>query len=135
MIFRQLFEPLSSTYTYLLGCEETGQARADRPGRQQDRARPRELQPAWASRLAYTLDTHIHADHITVGAAPEAARRQPHRVAGDRPLPCADVGIVEGLPLRRWAALSVPPAAYPRPHRRPFRVRPRTSACSPATRC
>ena len=24
MIFRQLFEPLSSTYTYLLGCEETG---------------------------------------------------------------------------------------------------------------
>ncbi|HEY0844368.1 MAG TPA: MBL fold metallo-hydrolase, partial [Noviherbaspirillum sp.] len=26
MIFRQLFEPISSTYTYLLGCEETGQA-------------------------------------------------------------------------------------------------------------
>ncbi|HEY1043311.1 MAG TPA: MBL fold metallo-hydrolase, partial [Telluria sp.] len=26
MIFRQLFEPLSSTYTYLVGCEETGQA-------------------------------------------------------------------------------------------------------------
>ena len=26
MIFRQLFEPLSSTCTYLLGCEETGQA-------------------------------------------------------------------------------------------------------------
>lgn len=26
MIFRQLFEPLSSTYTYLLTCEETGQA-------------------------------------------------------------------------------------------------------------
>ena len=26
MVFRQLFEPVSSTYTYLLGCEETGQA-------------------------------------------------------------------------------------------------------------
>jgi len=26
MIFRQLFEPLSSTYTYLIGCEETGAA-------------------------------------------------------------------------------------------------------------
>jgi len=26
MIFRQLFEPLSSTFTYLLGCEATGQA-------------------------------------------------------------------------------------------------------------
>ena len=26
MIFRQLFEPISSTYTYLLGCPETGHA-------------------------------------------------------------------------------------------------------------
>ena len=26
MVFRQLFEPLSSTYTYLIGCEATGQA-------------------------------------------------------------------------------------------------------------
>jgi sulfur dioxygenase len=26
MIFRQLFEPISSTYTYLLGCQITGQA-------------------------------------------------------------------------------------------------------------
>lgn len=26
MIFRQLFEPIWSTYTYLLGCEETRQA-------------------------------------------------------------------------------------------------------------
>ena len=26
MILRQLFEPLSSTYTYLLACAQTGQA-------------------------------------------------------------------------------------------------------------
>ena len=26
MIFRQLFEPVSSTYTYLLGCEDSGRA-------------------------------------------------------------------------------------------------------------
>ena len=26
MIFRQLFEPESCTYTYLLGCEETGES-------------------------------------------------------------------------------------------------------------
>jgi hypothetical protein len=26
MTFRQLFEPLSSTYTYLLGCEDNGAA-------------------------------------------------------------------------------------------------------------
>jgi hypothetical protein len=33
MIFRQLFEPLSSTYSYLLGCEETGQVDERIPGR------------------------------------------------------------------------------------------------------
>ena len=32
MIFRQLFEPLSSTYTYLIGCPDTGQALAWRHG-------------------------------------------------------------------------------------------------------
>lgn len=26
MIFRQLFEPISSTYTYLIGCEVTREA-------------------------------------------------------------------------------------------------------------
>ena len=32
MLFRQLFDPLSSTYTYLLGCEDTGQALLIDPG-------------------------------------------------------------------------------------------------------
>jgi hypothetical protein len=33
MIFRQLFEPLSSTYSYLLGCGETGPVDERIPGR------------------------------------------------------------------------------------------------------
>ena len=97
MIFRQLFEPLSSTYTYLLGCEETGQAVLIDP-----------VLPAWERdlaavtdlglRLAYTLDTHIHADHIT--AALQLKRETGSRIANaamDR-LPCTDLGIEEGRP-------------------------------------
>ncbi|MDP1678859.1 MAG: MBL fold metallo-hydrolase, partial [Candidatus Nitrotoga sp.] len=64
MIFRQLFEPLSSTYTYLLGCEETGQAVLIDPvivSVDRDLAEVSRL----GLTLAYSLDTHIHADHIT----------------------------------------------------------------------
>lgn len=97
MIFRQLFEPLSSTYTYLLGCEETGQALLIDPvivAMDRDLAEVQRL----GLRLAYTLDTHIHADHIT--AALEIRKRVGSRIAGpafDR-LPCTDVGIDEGRP-------------------------------------
>ncbi|MEO8008889.1 MAG: MBL fold metallo-hydrolase [Betaproteobacteria bacterium] len=97
MIFRQLFEPVSSTYTYLLGCEDTGQAvlidpvivAMDRDLSEVDRL---------GLTLAYSLDTHIHADHIT--AALELKRKVGSRIAApayDR-LACADVGIEEGKP-------------------------------------
>ena len=64
MIFYQLFEKLSSTYTYLIACEETGQAVLIDP-----------VYPTWERDLGeinklglslkYTIETHIHADHIT----------------------------------------------------------------------
>jgi glyoxylase-like metal-dependent hydrolase (beta-lactamase superfamily II) len=97
MIFRQLFEPLSSTYTYLLGCEETGQAVLVDPAMplwERDLAAVRDL----GLTLAYTLDTHIHADHIT--SALHLKREAGSRIANpaiDR-LPCADVGVEEGHP-------------------------------------
>ena len=97
MIFRQLFEPLSSTYTYLLGCEDTGQAVLVDPvivSMERDLAEIGRLGLA----LAYSVDTHIHADHIT--AALELKNRVGSKIAApafDR-LPCADVGIEEGAP-------------------------------------
>ena len=97
MIFRQLFEPLSSTYTYLLGCEETGQAVLIDPvfvSMERDLAEISRL----GLTLAYSLDTHIHADHIT--AALELKNKVGSKIAVpafDR-LPCADVGIEEGTP-------------------------------------
>ena len=97
MIFRQLFEPLSSTYTYLLGDEDTGDAILIDPvisSMERDLAEIRKL----GLNLAWTLDTHIHADHIT--AALELKRASGSRIAApafDR-LACADAGIEEGKP-------------------------------------
>jgi sulfur dioxygenase len=64
MIFRQLFEPLSSTYTYLIACESSKQAVLIDP-----------VYPTWERDLAliaelgltlvFSLETHVHADHIT----------------------------------------------------------------------
>lgn len=67
MIFRQLFEPDSSTYTYLLGCPDTGTAVLIDPvleTAERDLAAVREL----GLDLAWTIETHIHADHITAAA-------------------------------------------------------------------
>ncbi len=99
MIFRQLFEPVSNTYTYLLGCEETGQAVLIDPV---INVMDRDLGVlhALGLRLAYTVDTHIHADHIT--AARELRQRTGSRIAAPAfdGLPCVDVGVEEGRPLQ-----------------------------------
>jgi glyoxylase-like metal-dependent hydrolase (beta-lactamase superfamily II) len=98
MIFRQLFEPLSSTYTYLLACEQTRQAVLIDPviaSMDRDMGTLHEL----GLTLAYTLDTHIHADHIT--GALELKNKTGCRIAAPAidQLPCVDVGIEEGKPL------------------------------------
>ncbi|SDH52889.1 MULTISPECIES: MBL fold metallo-hydrolase [unclassified Duganella] len=62
MIFRQLFDPASSTYTYLLG--DGGEALLIDPVYEQvprDLALVQEL----GLKLVATLDTHVHADHVT----------------------------------------------------------------------
>ena len=95
MLFRQLFEPISSTYTYLLGCPDTGQALLIDP-----------VLPAWERdleeirglglTLAYTVDTHIHADHIT--SAAKLKQMVGSKIAGPAygKLPCTDVPLEEG---------------------------------------
>ncbi len=64
LIFRQLFDALSSTYTYLLGDAASGEAVLIDPvyeNARRDLALLREL----GLRLVATLDTHVHADHVT----------------------------------------------------------------------
>jgi len=99
MIFRQLFEPLSSTYTYLIGCEQTGQALLIDPVVNSIDRDLAELQRLGLT-LAFTLDTHVHADHIT--SALQLRQRVNSRIAAPamERLPCTDVGVVEGAPLQ-----------------------------------
>src|SRR5688572_29351922 len=98
MIFRQLFEPLSSTYTYLIGDEATGKAvlvDPVLPAWKRDLQAMREL----GLQLAYTLETHVHADHIT--SAKRLRRETGSRIvypAMDR-IECVDEWIDEDNPL------------------------------------
>jgi glyoxylase-like metal-dependent hydrolase (beta-lactamase superfamily II)/rhodanese-related sulfurtransferase len=64
LVFRQLFDPQSSTYTYLLGDRKSCEAVIvdpvfERAGR--DIALIQEL----GLQLMWSLETHVHADHVT----------------------------------------------------------------------
>lgn len=64
MIFRQLFEPESSSYTYLLACPDTRSALLIDPVLETVERDLATLE-ALGLTLAWTVDTHIHADHVT----------------------------------------------------------------------
>jgi len=64
LIFRQLIDPQSSTYTYLLGDSKSGEAVLIDPVFEQAR-RDAALLNELGLRLIYTLETHVHADHVT----------------------------------------------------------------------
>ena len=64
MIFRQLFDLQSSTYTYLLADSETGDSVLIDAVFEQVR-RDTALIEELGLRLLYTVDTHVHADHVT----------------------------------------------------------------------
>jgi sulfur dioxygenase len=64
MIFRQLFDPQSSTYTYLLADSATREALLIDPVFEHAR-RDGALIEELGLKLAWTLETHVHADHVT----------------------------------------------------------------------
>ncbi len=97
MIFKQLLEPDSCTYTYLIACPESGTTALIDPVLETV-DRDLALLQSLGLTLDFTIDTHIHADHLT------AARRL-RELTGSRiawpaldQLPCADIGLREGEP-------------------------------------
>jgi glyoxylase-like metal-dependent hydrolase (beta-lactamase superfamily II) len=105
MIFRQLFEPVSSTFTYLLADPVTRRAVLIDPVLEEVDAYVALLDALGLS-LAHTLETHVHADHVTAGAALRdrlGSRTVVHRDAGaacaDLPVGHGDVIAVDGVRL------------------------------------
>ena len=64
LIFRQLFDPQSSTYSYLLADHRSREAVLIDPVFEQAR-RDAALIHELGLKLVATLDTHVHADHVT----------------------------------------------------------------------
>jgi glyoxylase-like metal-dependent hydrolase (beta-lactamase superfamily II)/rhodanese-related sulfurtransferase len=67
LIFRQLFDPQSSTYTYLLADSDSGEAVLIDTVFEQAR-RDAALLKELGLRLLWTLETHVHADHVTAAS-------------------------------------------------------------------
>lgn len=93
MIFRQLFDPESSTYTYLLA--DAGKAILIDPVLEQLESYSQLLGSLGLS-LRWTLETHVHADHVTAAAAlteRHGSRSGVHRAGGAA---CADRQLTHG---------------------------------------
>jgi glyoxylase-like metal-dependent hydrolase (beta-lactamase superfamily II) len=99
MIFRQLFEPDTSTYSYLLGCERTRRACLIDPVASEVEGYVSRLKELDLT-LMYTLETHVHADHVT-GAGwlrdRLGSKSVVHRDAGAA---CADLLVTDGVVLQ-----------------------------------
>lgn len=95
MVFKQLFESTSSTYTYLLGCSETGKAALIDPVLETF-DRDMQVVQELGFTLSYTIETHIHADHLTSSLKLKSLTGS--QIAGPAldQLPCRDIGLKEG---------------------------------------
>lgn len=99
MLFRQLFDLETSTYTYLLADEATREAVIIDPVLEQ-LERDAGLIGELGLTLRYTLDTHVHADHVTASGALRdrlGARTVLSERAG---VGCADELVREGSTVR-----------------------------------
>jgi sulfur dioxygenase len=64
MLFRQLFERESSTYTYLLAARRGGEALLIDPVKEETQSYLRLIEEL-DLKLVFAVDTHVHADHVT----------------------------------------------------------------------
>ncbi len=95
MIFRQLIDPETSTHTYLLADEPSREAILIDPVLEQfdrDQTLIRELDLT----LRYTLETHVHADHITAAGLFRREQGSEVAVSAAAGVAAADIEVEDG---------------------------------------
>lgn len=98
IIFHQLFEAESSTYTYIIADKKSKEAAIIDPVLETV-DRDLKLIEELGLRLMYVLDTHIHADHIT-GAGEIRKRTQARTaVSQEAAVECVDIPLEDGQEL------------------------------------
>ncbi len=98
ILFYQLFEAQSSSYTYLIADRETKEAAIIDPVWEtvdRDLKLIREL----GLHLIYILETHIHADHITGADAIRKNTMARTAVSALAGIDCVDIGLTDGQEL------------------------------------
>lgn len=99
MLFRQLFDPASSTYTYLLADETTREAILIDPvidHVDRDLAILDDL----GLTLRFALDTHVHADHVTAAGTLREQRGAQTVLSERAGVGCADILVKDGDRIR-----------------------------------
>ncbi|MFU8836672.1 MAG: MBL fold metallo-hydrolase [Thiohalomonadaceae bacterium] len=98
MIFKQLFEPDSSTYSYLISCPDTGKTALIDPVLDTVERDLAVLQQM-GLKLDYSIDTHVHADHLTGAKRLKAIAGSQIVYPAMLDLSCVDIGAREGQAL------------------------------------
>lgn len=111
LVFEQLFDPESSTYTYLLGDPQSRAAVLIDPVVEQVE-RDLERLAAHGLNLLYTFETHVHADHVTGGGALSARTGSRPVVHRSSPISCEALRVGQGEAVQvgglRFIALETP---------------------------
>jgi sulfur dioxygenase len=102
LVFEQLFDAESSTYTYLVGDDETKVAALIDPV-VEELERDLSRVAAHGLRLVHTIETHVHADHVTGGGALAERTGSLPVVHRDSPVVCEALRLGQGDRLRLGA--------------------------------
>lgn len=95
MIFRQLFDKESSTYTYIVADEKTRQAVVIDPVKANTKHYLQLLEQLNLN-LKFALDTHVHADHVTALGVLRDMTNCKTLVGSEGDVACATTGLQDG---------------------------------------
>lgn len=112
VVLRQLFDPASSTYTYLVGDADEKTAVLIDPVLEQVE-RDLQIVDELGLELTITLNTHCHADHITGSGKIKALRPGVRSAIAKASGASADVLLQPGDPVRVSSSLSLQVLATP----------------------